>query len=52
MLEKMLTKIAAIEGKEIVGVINYMETDTHIILERSGKTYMFRKATEELVVFD
>jgi len=45
-LEKMCEMIG------VKGVVQYMETETHIIIEKNGKTYMFRKATEELVIFE
>lgn len=43
-LEKMCEMIG------IKGIVHYMETETHIIIERNGKTYMFRKETEELII--
>jgi hypothetical protein len=45
-LEKMCEMIG------IKGIIHYMESDTHIVIERGGKTYMFEKETERLVIFE
>lgn len=42
-----LEKMCAMLG--ITGIVHYIETETHIIIERNGKTYMFRKETEELI---
>lgn len=51
MFELMIKEIEKAEGKEIKGIVHYSESPTHIVMEREGKTYMFRKETKELVIF-
>ncbi len=36
----------------IVGIVHYFESETTIVIERGGKTYMYKKDEDELVVFD
>ena len=50
--EKIMTIEKLCEMLGIVGIVHYFESETTIVIERGGKTYMYKKDEDELVVFD